>query len=282
MISLVENKKKKLRYGHILLEIFMLLLSILALTPIVYEIISSFKNKAEINRVLSFPSAFNLENYKAVFVDSKFFLLFMNSAIVVGVALLITVAVGSIASHPLARSQASGYKYIYYFFLSGIMVPFQAGMIPLFKLMQTIGLNNNIFSLVLISAGTAIPMSILIYTGFIKTVPVQLEESALIDGCGFIKTFIAIVFPLLRPATVSVILLNIIPIWNDFLTPLIFISSAAKKTLPLGLYNFLGENTIDMGPIFAFSVLISILPIILFLFLQNSFYKGLTAGAVKG
>ncbi len=162
------------------------------------------------------------------------------------------------------------------------MVPFQAGMVPLYQLINWLQLTDTQFSLVLIYAGGAIPMSILIYAGFIKTVPVELEEAAQIDGCGTFRSMVQILFPLLKPATVSVIVLNIIPIWNDFLTPLIFLSSIDTKTLPVGMWNFIGIRTSDFGPIFAFSVLTSIIPIVMFLLLQKHFYKGITAGAVKG
>ncbi|QGQ97662.1 carbohydrate ABC transporter permease [Paenibacillus psychroresistens] len=267
---------------QISLNMVMLALSILMLFPIVYELVSSFKDKSEVNRPLALPKTFYLDNYIQAFVDGQFLLLFKNSLFIAGSTLLITIIVSAFASYPLARNSGKRYKFVYFFFLSGIMVPFQAGMIPLYKLMNWVHLTNNSLSLILICAGTSIPISILIYTGFIKTVPIQLEEAALIDGSSVIHTLFTIVFPLLKPATVSVIILNMIPIWNDFQTPLIFISSAAKKTLPLGMYNFIGERTSDMGPIFAFSVLACILPILLFLILQRHFYKGLTDGAIKG
>jgi raffinose/stachyose/melibiose transport system permease protein len=281
-MSQQKPKYKKTSFMQISAEIAMLIISIFMLFPIFYELISSFKNKAEVNRPLSFPKAFYLDNFKQVIVDGQFFMFFKNSLTIVVITLLITVIVSCFAAYPLARNSGARYKFVYFFFLSGIMVPFQAGMIPLYKLMNLVHLTNNSLSLILICAGTSIPISILIYTGFIKTVPVQLEEAALIDGSGIINTLLKIVFPLLKPATVSVILLNMTPIWNDFITPLIFISSNNKKTLPLGMYNFIGERTADMGPIFAFSVLACILPILLFLGLQRHFYKGITDGAVKG
>ena len=268
--------------AQILNEGIMVIVSLFVLFPIVYQIIASLKNSADVNRPLSFPTYIYLENYKEAIIQGRFFVLLINSLIVVVLSLTIIVAIGSLASYSIARSDIKGYKYLYYYFLSGIMIPFMAGMIPLYKMIKALGLIDNILSLVLISVGTCIPMSVLIFTGFIKTVPIQLEEAALIDGCGILKTYIFIVFPLLKPAIISTLIINMIPIWNDFLTPLLFLSSDANKTLPLGMYNFMSERTINMGPIFGFSVLVCVLPIVLFISLQKYFYKGIVAGAVKG
>jgi raffinose/stachyose/melibiose transport system permease protein len=273
---------RKIHLGRFSLEIVMLILSIVMLSPIMFQIISSFKNRFEINRPLSFPSSFYMENYYRAIVDGHFFQLLQNSVLVAVLTMFVVVIISVLASYPLARNSGLRYKLIYFFFLSGIMVPFQAGMIPLYQLINWLQLTDNQLSLVLIYAGGAIPMSVLIYAGFIRTVPAELEEAAQIDGCGPVRSMIQILFPLLKPATVSVIVLNIIPIWNDFLTPLIFLSSIETKTLPVGMWNFIGLRTSDYGPIFAFSVLTSIIPIVMFLLLQKHFYKGITAGAVKG
>lgn len=277
-----QNRKRRETFAQILNEGIMVIVSLFVLFPIVYQIIASLKNSADVNRPLSFPKYIYLENYKEAIIQGRFFVLLINSLIVVILSLTIIVVIGSLASYSIARSDKKGYKYLYYYFLSGIMIPFMAGMIPLYKMIKTLGLIDNILSLVLISVGTCIPMTVLIFTGFIKTVPIQLEESALIDGCGILKTYIFIVFPLLKPAIISTLIINMIPIWNDFLTPLLFLSSDANKTLPLGMYNFMSERTISMGPIFGFSVLVCILPIVLFISLQKYFYKGIVAGAVKG
>ncbi len=279
---MTDNKGKKRSAKMVLFEFVMLAISVVAVFPIVYQVIASFKNAREINRPLSFPSSFYIDNFREAIVDGQFFLLLRNSLLVTAATMIIVVILGSLAAYPLARYSSRGYKLAYLYFLSGIMVPFQAGMIPLYKLVNMVGLTDNILSLILIQSGTCIPMSILIYSGFIKTIPVQLEEAAHIDGCGILGTYFRIVFPLLKPATISAIIVNIIPVWNDFLTPLIFISTATKKTLPVGMYNFMSERTASMGPIFAFSVLVCIAPIVLFLLLQKQFYKGLVAGAVKG
>jgi len=268
--------------GAVVFHVLMIVLALLVCFPLVYLVAASFKNKAEVNRPLALPSSVYLDNYRQAFSDAHFFNLLANSVIVVVLTLVILIVVCAAAAYPLARRDGRVYKGVYIFFLTGLMVPFQAGMIPLYELLHGVGLVNNVLGLVVIDVGVNISMTILIYTGFMKTIPREIEESAFIDGCGKLSLVSRIVFPLLLPATVSVILINVIPIWNDFLSPLIFISSELKKTLPVGIYNFMSARTVTMGPIFAFSVLTSLFPILLFLFCQTYLYKGIVAGAVKG
>lgn len=263
-------------------QILIFLIAALFIFPVAYQVLASFKDRSQINDPLSFPTSFYTGNYQEAFTEGEFFTLLKNSVLVAVLILLIVILCSSLAAYVMARNNGKVYKLLYLYFLSGIMVPFQAGMIPLYKLINSMGLTDSIWSLVIIQAGTTIPMGILIYSGFVKSIPVELEEAARIDGCGVVKAFFKIVFPLLKPATISAVIINIIPIWNDFLTPLLFISSQDKRTLPIGMYSFMGERTADMGPIFAFSVLVCIIPVGLFLFMQKYFYKGLAAGAIKG
>ena len=258
------------------------LVSLVTISPMVYLLISSFKTRQEVNRPLSLPSSFYVNNYVDAWNLGRFPILFTNSIIVAVASIVLIIILTSIASYPLSRSRHIGHKIVYFYFLSGIMVPFQAGMIPLYKLIRDFGLINSAWALIMIYVGTHIPLSILIYTGFIKTVPREIEESAVIDGCGPVKLFYAIVFPLIKSATISVIILSIIPIWNDFLTPLIFITDGRKRTLPVGMYFFMNERVVNFAPIFAFGVLSCIPPIVLFICMQKYFYKGIVAGAVKG
>jgi raffinose/stachyose/melibiose transport system permease protein len=274
--------RARVRIGSIVFQAFMIALSLVVVFPLLYLVMASFKNKAEVNRPLSLPSSFFLDNYSQAFANAHFFNLLANSVIVVVLTLAILIVICALAAYPLSRNGGRFYKVVYLFLLTGLMVPFQAGMIPLYVLLGKLGLVNNLLGLVFIDVGVNISMAILIYCGFMKTIPREIEESAFIYGCGRLRMISRIVFPLLVPATVSVILITLIPVWNDFLSPLIFISSELKKTLPVGIYNFMSARTVSMGPIFAFSVLTSLFPVLLFLFCQNYLYKGIVAGAVKG
>ncbi len=266
----------------LLFEAMMVFISIISIFPFLYSFISSFKMKNEIDDPLKFPSTLYLQNYIDSIKDGMFFQLFKNSLLVSLLTMLVLVILGSIASYPLSRRKERVFSFIYYYVLSGIMIPFQAGIVPLFKLVKLIGWTNNIMTLVLISVGSCIPITILVYTGFIRTVPKELDESATIDGCGYIRTFYNIIFPLLKPATATVVILNITSVWNDFMSPLTFITKNAARTLPVGIYMFMGDRAVDYGPIFAFVILSIILPVIAFVAFQGQFYKGIVAGAVKG
>jgi len=279
---MMRNKKPGIRFRMIILGILMLFASLVSLFPILYAMLSSFKTRAEMGDVLALPSSFYFENYQVAWERANFPVLLTNSLFVTVLSLMMILVIGSLAAYPISRGSGKLYVFLYLLFLSGMMVPFQSGMIPLYGLIRNIGLMNSRLSLVLIAVNVSIPITILIFTGFIKTIPRELEEAAKIDGCGYMKTLFRIVFPLLTPATVSVIILNILPIWNDFMSPLLFISKAELRTLPVGIYMFIGDRSSDFGPIFAISTLTLVIPVALFLSLQKYFYKGITAGAVKG
>ena len=272
----------RLYVWRILFSAVMIFLSFIILSPIAYTILSSFKTKAEVNRALSLPSSLYLENFIEAWTVSNFPTLFINSVLISFSAVAGVIIIGAMAAYPLSRRKEKIFSLTYMFFLSAMMIPFQAGMIPLYRLVQSIGLMNNRVTLILLGMTGAIPMTILIYSGFIKTVPRELEEAALIDGSGYLGKFFIILFPLLKPATGSVIILNLLPIWNDFFTPFLFLSTPGKRTLPTGIYSFIGARSTDYGPIYAISMLTLIVPVIVFLSMQKYFYKGIVAGAVKG
>jgi raffinose/stachyose/melibiose transport system permease protein len=262
-------------------EIVMLFLSILYFSPLLFGFISSFKDKQEIFYPLSFPASLNLENYENAFTQANYLRLLFNSILVSGVTLVIVIIIGSMVAYPLSRQKGSVFIFAYLFFLSGLMIPFQTGMVPLFQLVKSLGLMNSLGSLILVGVGELLPMTVLIFTGFMRTVPRELEEAAMIDGCGYAGRFFKIVFPLLRPAMAAVFIIDVLPVWNDFLSPLLFISSDNRMTLPVGIFTFINERGRDYGSIFAISVLAIIPPVILFLLLQKYFYSGITAGSYR-
>ena len=278
----MQKVKRRFSFGMLSLEIFIIAVSVLSVFPFIYSFMSSFKTPQEIDDPVKLPSALYFDNYTAAIKDGMFFLLLRNSIFVCIVTMLLLVLLGSIASYPLGRRNEKVFTAIYYYILSGIMIPFQAGIVPLFKLVKTVGWTNNIMTLVFISLGLCIPVTVLVYTGFIRTVPRELDESAKIDGCGYIRTFYSIIFPLLKPATATVVILNITTVWNDFLSPLTFVTKNSARTLPVGVYNFVNARSISYGPIFAFVVLTIVIPVIAFVIFQKYFYKGIVAGAVKG
>jgi len=205
-----------------------------------------------------------------------------NSLLITSAGVVGLIVLGASAAYPLARRMGRWPNGIYVYFILGLIVPLQLGLIPLYQLWQELGLLNSPLGVILIQIGELLPLTIFLFTGFIKTVPRELEEAATIDGAGQFRTFWTIVFPLLRPVTATVAIATSLVIWNDFLIPLLFLQDPNLQTIPLAIYGFVGEYSQSWNLIFA-SIVVSSLPIIaLFLILQRSFIKGLTGGALKG
>lgn len=163
----------------------------------------------------------------------------------------------------------------------GMMIPIKLGIVPLFILMKDLGLLNSLWSLIFMYTAGGIPLSILILTGFFRTMPVELEEAARMDGASDLRILWSVLIPLIRPALGTVMIINFISSWNDFFFPLIFITDEMKKTLPVGMLSLFGEYSADWGTLFAGLTLSSLPMIILFFVASKQFMDGLTAGAVK-
>jgi raffinose/stachyose/melibiose transport system permease protein len=154
-------------------------------------------------------------------------------------------------------------------------------LIPLYQTMRDLGLLGSVWSLIIFYSGLQIPFSVFLYSGFLRGIPVEFEEAAAIDGCGSVRTFLSVVFPLLRPVTGTVAILNAIFIWNDFLTPLLYLSGSSQQTLPVAVFQFVGQFSADWQLVFA-GLVISAIPILLVYFLmQKRIIQGF-AGGLKG
>ncbi|MGE8204924.1 carbohydrate ABC transporter permease [Heyndrickxia sp. NPDC080065] len=254
----------------------------ISLYPIVLMIASSFKSSSEIfTNPLSFPKGLNLDTYKTLLEQIPFMKFFYNSVIVSIVSVLLILMTGSLAAYYIARYKYKWNQALFFLFLMGMMIPIKLGIVPLFILMKNLGLTNSLWSLILIYTATGIPLSMLILTGFFRTMPVELEEAARIDGAGDLRILWNVVLPLMRPALGTVFIINFVQSWNDFFFPLIFISDEAKKTIPVGMLSLFGEYSADWGSLFAGLTLSSIPMIVLFFIASKQFMEGLTAGAVK-
>lgn len=274
---------KKKRSPSRLLGYFLIYLSaIVVLLPFSHMILSCFKTNAEINRVDLLPSQLSLDNFRMVFADGTFFRSLLNSLVVTGSALVIAILVCSLASYSIVRQRGKFFQFMYYFFLSAMMIPAATTLVPVYTLMQGLGLTNTLGALVLLYAAGSIGTGILLYSGFIKGVPKELEEAASIDGCGYLRRFFLVVFPLLRPVTITFTVLSSVSVWNDFLYPLLFISTKEKQPLTLLVYSFKNERASDWGAIYALLVLAALVPILFYFVMQKHFESGMTAGAIKG
>ena len=257
--------------------------ALVVLLPMLMMGLSAFKSTREIfQQPFGLPAVWRIENFQRVWLEAHFGRYFQNSVIVTVIAVTILVALGSMAAYALGRFQFKGNDLLYLYFLSGLMLPIRLGIIPLFILMRDLRLLDSLWSLILIYAASGLPSAIFILTGFFRTVPVDLDSAARIDGASEWSIFTRIMLPLVRPALVIVTVYNAIPIWNDFFFPLVFIQTDARKTLPQGMTVFFGQYYTDYATLFAGLTLAALPVILLYVVLSQHFIRGLTAGAVKG
>ncbi len=254
----------------------------ISIYPILLMILSSFKKSVDIYKdPLGIPSSFSLDTYRTLLSKIPFTTYFINSLFVSVVSVVLIVVVCSLASFYIARFKFSWNHALFFIFLLGMMIPIKLGIVPLFILMRDLGLINSLWSLILMNTATGIPLSILILTGFFKTMPSELEEAARMDGAGNLRVLWYVVLPLMRPALGTVVIINFIAAWNDFFFPLIFITEKMKRTIPVGMMSLFGEHSADWGSLFAGLTLASLPMILLFFIASKQFMEGLTAGAIK-
>jgi raffinose/stachyose/melibiose transport system permease protein len=214
-------------------------------------------------------------------VDKGFSRYFLNSLWMTTVSMAFVLLLGSMAAYGVSRYVYKIRTGIYMVFLSGIMLPLKAAIIPLFILMKRLGFTDKPISVILIFIAMGLPSTIFILSGFMKTIPKDLEYAARIDGCNDWAIYRRVVMPVVAPAIALVTIYNSVPIWNDFFFPLVFLQNQKYRTLPLGLSSFFGQYSTDWSLLFT-ALTIAIVPImVLYIFLAKYFIKGMTAGAVK-
>ncbi len=266
-----------------LIQLVLIANALLVLAPMLIMGLSAFKNTREIfQNPFGLPAVWRWENFSRVWVDAKFALYFRNSAAVTVASVIVILALGAMAGYALGRFRFGGNDLLYLYFLSGLMLPIRLGIIPLFILMRNLRLLDTPWSLILTYAASGLPSAVFILTGFFRALPSDLDSAARIDGAGEWLIYRRIMLPLVRPALVIVAVYNIIPIWNDFFFPLVFIQSDRLKTLPLGMTSFFGQYYTDWATLFAGLTLAAVPVVALYVLLSQHFIRGLTAGAVKG
>ncbi len=258
-------------------------LSLLFLVPLAFALLSSFKDSNEIFRSpLKLPEVWQAGNYATAWVKGNFSTYFMNTVALTVSTMLLTAAVSLFGCYILAKFRFRMNAFMFVFFIAGLMVPGQLVIIPLASVFGFFKLQNNYAMLVLLITAFNIPMTVLILTGFIKSVPDEMEESAIMDGCKPVRFVLEILLPLCAPALASVSIFNFLSAWNNLLFPLVFIGKESLKTISIGLLSFSGIYSRDYGGQMAGIIIAVIVPIIAYILLQEKVEKGLTGGAVKG
>lgn len=261
-------------------------LFVIYMVPFVLIILNSFKSKIDIIKnpfALVTTKGYSFANYVKAFTKMNFINAFCNSLFVTGLATLAVIVFASMTAYYFVRAKNKFSKVFFGLMAVSMIIPFQAIMIPLVSIYGAqLNLLNHRLTLVFLHTGFAMSMSVFIYQGFIKSnIPISLEEAAYIDGCTKLQTFWKVVFPLLKPTTSTLVILNIMAFWNDYLLPSLVLGKKEILTLPLSTYAFYGTYSADYGTIMAALVLTVAPLLIVYLFLQKQIISGVVAGAVK-
>ena len=268
-----------------IINIILTLGGILVIIPIYLTIINSFKSTSQImSNFFALPPSFNLDNFKEVLQRNNFFLYVFNSVEITLVQIITVATIIPMASYAIYRNmnQKKYYKFLYYFIVAGIFVPFQVIMLPQVKMMDQLGLLNK-SGLMILNTMFSLLEGIFLFVAYSHSIPHEIEEAAFIDGCSVWNMFVRIIYPLMKPITATYVIIRGLHSWNDFLLPLLMLNkSNTYWTLPLFQYNFKGEYAFDYNLLFA-SIIMSVIPIMIFYaFGQKYIISGLTNGAVKG
>jgi raffinose/stachyose/melibiose transport system permease protein len=251
--------------------------------PFYFVMINAFKNTQESSLLnMDWPSSFHLiENMKEVISarDGMIIRAFYNSVMITGISIVLLIILGAAAGYVLQRKVTKATPFFNFLILAGLIIP--PAVVPTIWVLQEIGLFKTMPGIVLVEVALNLPFTILLYRGFMVTIPRSLDEAALIDGCGRFRLFFNIILPLLKPVSATVIVLTAVSVYNDFVNPLYFFPGAENATLQLTLYNFMSMYMTKWNLLFTNVLLISIPPLILFIIFNKKIVAGMTAGSVK-
>ena len=268
--------------GGVTASVALWLYAAFALIPLLLMVISSFRTNSDlITNPLGAPWPVSTTSYREAWTTGNFATYFWNSLLVTVGAVLLSTVVSTMAAYALARVRSRWFSAVESLFLSGLMLPIHLAILPIFFLFDSLGLIDSRMGLALMYGAAGVPFSIFVLTTFFRQLPEELEEAAALDGASAWQTFWRIMVPMVRPALATVAVFRFVPIWNDFLFPLVLLRQEEKYTLPVGLTTFFGENATNYAAVFAGLVITTVPLIILFLFATKQIVAGLTAGMSK-
>lgn len=276
------RKSSKTPWGHPIVYVLSLVLVLICVTPVVYIIIGGFRTNSQITRdPAGMPNPWNFENYKTVFASNTFWSELVNSLIVSLGTMVGVVALALMVSFVIARYRFRLNKALYSLFAAGMMFPITVSITPLYLLLRNLHLINSHLGIVLPQIAFGLPQAIIIMVPFLKSIPLELEEAAELDGCSRLGFFFRMVLPLSGPGVATVAILTFVSSWNAYMLPLFLLNDSSKYTLPLGVQMFSSQHSVDTAQVLAFTSLSMIPALICFTIFQKKIVGGL-AGAVKG
>ena len=273
--------KSKKRLKSVMQNLIAWLVSLTMIIPLLLILVNAFKPVEETYTLsLQLPKNWTVEHFAVVIKQGKLLESFFNSLLYAGAAMLIPIFLGSMAAYFFARRKGRKNRIVYFYLVLGIVIPIN--YVALMKVMQMVQMNNTALGIILLYTATQLPFTVFLLYGFVCKIPVDLDEAAVIDGCGPIRLFISIIMPMLKPGMVTAGVLCFLNDWNEFIMPLYFLNSSEKWPMTLAVYNFFGQFEKSWNLICA-DILLTCLPvIIMYLLCQRYIVGGQTAGAVKG
>ena len=270
------------RINSLLKQVFAILFLIFMLLPFFLVLVNAMKPRIEIiKNPMSLPNTLSLANFTKAWVTMKFSTVLFNTAYITGFSQILLIVFGAMLSYMLVRWNFRANKIIFTVLICAMIIPFQSLMIPFVSIFGRLGLMNSRTALIFFYMGFGMPMTTFMYHGFMKGISKEMEEAALIDGCSHFYCFWKIVFPNLKPITTTILIVNILWIWNDFLLPSLVLIKDKNRTIPLSTFYFFGEYTAELGLAMA-ALILSVLPVVvIYLFLQKQIVTGVMDGAIK-
>jgi raffinose/stachyose/melibiose transport system permease protein len=263
---------------------YLVALAVLAITlvPMLYVIVGGFRTTAQLNTTpTGLPHPWVWSNYRSVLTSSTFWEALGNSTVIAVVATVLAVTLGAMASFALSRYSFRGREMLYLLFVAGLLFPINTAALPLFLLLQRIGMLDSPFGVAIPEAAFSLPVTIVILRPFMRAIPGELEDAAVVDGATKAGFFVRILLPLSRPALTTVTILAFVTSWNAYLLPLVVVTTGSRFPLPLAVANFQSTYTQDTARVFAFTALSMIPALAVFVFAQRHIVSGLV-GAIKG
>jgi raffinose/stachyose/melibiose transport system permease protein len=273
--------RQRIRAGRVLLYLLLLAWALVVLIPFFMILVNSFKNMREAALfTLTFSPDSSLDNYKTVLAKPFFIRGMKNSFIITAFAVVLVDILAAMSAFVIQRRAGRFGKFLYFLYFAGLIVPMS--IIPTIKLMMQTHIHNTYLGIILFQTAVNIPFSVFLLTGFMKSLPRELDEAAIIDGCGNLRLFCQIIAPLLVTPIVTCTIVNATGIWNDFQAPFYLISDSSKWPIVIGIFNFVTQYYTNWGLVFAFMTLVIVPVLVFYICLQKHIMSGLTAGSIKG
>jgi N-acetylglucosamine transport system permease protein len=279
------RKKTSSGIGRIALRVFLILQTFIVVYPLLWNVLASFKTNAEVmESPWSFPSALNLDNYVKAFSTAKIGDYMVNSVLVVVMSMAVLLLTAVPTAYVLGRMRFRGRSFLTNFYMAGLFIGGVYIIVPLFIMMNSLNMLDNRFWLSAVYATGSLPFSVFLLTGFMKSIPHDYEEAAMIDGCGYFGTLFRVIMPMARPGIITLIVFSFFDFWNEYVLAMTFITSDDKKTIPIGLSNLMQiqQYATDWGSLFAGLVIVLVPTILVYALLQKKLTQGMMLGGLKG